>query len=169
MAQTTFRLTLLALFTVLMASCVTISFDQPQPQRSQILENFPIEMIGAWIGDEGDSLVFSKTEFSTSEINASLDGMNILKVEEGMYFLNLKEEDYYMIFMGRLNSANELAVFWFDIDDEQTITNLKTVCPAEEFLDSDGDVERFHFSPSVEQFQEIIDKRLYSVFAVYHK
>ena len=61
---------------LILTSCWTVSFNQPQPKDGQRLKEIPEELQGKWIKNNGDSLMIDATGIGTMNIIVEVDSLN---------------------------------------------------------------------------------------------
>lgn len=59
---------------LILTSCLTVSFNQPQPKDGQRLKEFPEKLQGKWKMDDGDFIMIDATGIGTS--NLIVDSLN---------------------------------------------------------------------------------------------
>jgi hypothetical protein len=146
----------------ILSSCTIVSFDRVLPEPNRVFRAFPKAVQGNWINDEGEQLEINGSLFEAGDFEGKIGPDCQLVVEHDWYYLNLKEDKYWMLFIGHLENDNTLNVYWFDGDDEELVTGLQELYDARIFRDDQGEIERIHFSPSDDEFREIMEKGLFS-------
>jgi len=82
----------LLFFTIILESCSSIYFAQPQPQGGATLKSFPKEFQGSYIGEDKDTVYIKKNKYVYPEIfekhipMVKLDSLADVRIEDGLLF-----------------------------------------------------------------------------------
>ena len=102
---------LLIALSLILTSCFTVSFNQPQPKDGQRLKEIPEKLQGKWIFDSGDSLMIDATGIRTSTHN--LDSLNNIVDRSYKYTslsdsIRIYEGGKYYVYNERYNDGSWL-------------------------------------------------------------
>jgi len=76
---------------LILTSCWTVSFNQPQPKDGQRLKEIPEELQGKWIKNNGASLMIDATGIGTMNIIVEVDSLNNNIVDTSYNYYRLSD------------------------------------------------------------------------------
>jgi hypothetical protein len=159
---------------LIISSCTTIQFETAQPKDTAELTEFPAEVIGKYISQDNDTLLIFNKSFQYNEssksgknmVDSLLKDMTVLKQMNDYYILSIKD-----------TSTNAWEVFTFkksgksiDVNyiisnekkDDDLLKEIKEITKVKEITDTAGKAPRYLLNPSKEEFQKLIDKKIFT-------
>ncbi|MCI0751121.1 MAG: hypothetical protein L0Y35_04730 [Flammeovirgaceae bacterium] len=155
-------------FGLIFASCTEVSFTVPQPKGIKKLIEIPDQFVGKYVStyssETTDTLVISKTGYLIKEVKekpdinlerGSLSDSLVIKFYRGYYFVNMKENDQWILRILRF-SDNQLEFSSIDISTDEQKEKLKSLKP--EILKIDGNTY-YRINPSKKKILKLVQQQ----------
>lgn len=149
-------------------SCSSVTFTSPQPEDTQVLQEFPEKIHGKFTNSE-DTLVVERTSFiydGGEMINLSGDITPpdvVLKKMDNWYLLNIKDDGEWWIYPFQISGKNRITVYYSDMgDNEKRIIEEFDKDLKVQKISKEEKVHHYLVSPTKAQFKKILKQGLFS-------
>lgn len=162
---------------LVISSCTSVKFQDPQPKEAPVVSEFPEKMWGSYTSPEDDTLHISEktfTYYNGKEINVSgtlnPSGDVVLKEFEKGLILNLKEDEDWIV-IPLIVSRNRIKARFAVLDKktEPLILELENSSGLQKVNSEDGKFSHYLISPSNEEFARLLRKKLFSEETVFKR
>ena len=94
-------------------SCSDIYFESSLPKKGEELNNFPSKLLGKYLTEEKDTIIFQDSRILTSSLDLNIKlGQNAKLVQyDGDYYVNLKSPEGWQFFK-IVTNANKLICYF---------------------------------------------------------
>jgi hypothetical protein len=168
-----------ALFILVITSCTTVEFATSQPDGAEELSEFPANMRGKYIvpGHKKDTLCITESTIQYGKYGEntrdSLDQVKtILKKSNDYFILNFKNKDNYWDVNPIKIKGNKIIMYTIMLDtsnQEAIVNKIRAITKVTELKDSLGNLENYLVNPTKDEFQQLLDKEIFSFNIVLKK
>lgn len=168
------KIAYISLLTIFLYSCIDVKFEEAQPIETNSLKSFPKELRGQFTlegVEPNDIKIITIEENYFTEIdliksdsttkkkkNIYLSDSLVLKKLEENYLLNIKNEEYWSVYLINQIDNNSFSVKWIDGDNEEIINKLKLMTPTKEIVDDDGKISSYLINPTKANLKKILNQ-----------
>lgn len=166
---------------ILFTSCKTINFETPQPKNAASLTEFPVNIQGKYKDKDKkdkDTLVITAKSFTLGKKNSYFPNeayINsdtvVLKKLNDYYILNLGDRKTWSVILFKQKDKTLISYF-IKIDDKNEATQLnllKQITPFTPVKGEDGNINSYKINPTPEEFQQLIDKGMFTEMTTFKK
>lgn len=160
-----------------LSACTEVSFPTHQPKGEKILLEFPKEIQGQYITSGSDSLrdtlVIDRTSYrflseerlATKDwlSNATLSDSLVLKKYKGLYFINFREKDQWLLRVIKRESNGDLIFRMLAVGGtrkDKFLFELQQELPVEVVELANGD-QYFRIDPTPKKLMRLLRKKQY--------
>lgn len=162
---------------LLMMSCSEVKFESPQPQGVASLPTFPSYLRGAYVDEDNrDTLYVEENRFEYGQhedkihAEGELNDNNVFIATDSLYFLNYRDSlTTWSLMLIDPRELPKLTLSMFLTEDEKNVSEMKKILEMTETFDETGEPNGYRTNPTQAQFQELLQKRLYSQTMVFRK
>ena len=155
------------------SSCLPVYFEQPQPAGIEAEKIFPKKLQGVYF-EEGnditikiDELTFEYGNEDTILNRGQLSDSLILKKYKKYFFLNLKNDDLWSVYV--VSKKNDIKLLCLTIPDlpeenqrkEKKLEKLGKITVVKEIPDSDGDVHGYAINPTKKELETLLREKMF--------
>ncbi len=162
-------ITLLALF---LASCDQVIFPEPQPRKVDALSEFPADLRGVFLDEEGDTLVVGKGSFTYDDDGLSgmtdvhLSDSAVIKAYSERYFFSsriaLGGEFYWITYIIHTRDGGaKMDVYAMNPDEVVNLAKLQEITSKVRDIEDDG-TTYYLFDPKRKHYKKIISDTVFS-------
>jgi len=169
------KIILLAIIGLLITSCTSVEFETSVPKNSDIIDEFPKEVMGYYLDKENDTLRIERYEFSYGTkgvfgyIEGSLkSGEFELKRFGNYYVLNIIQSEYWIV-MPFIYKNHKLSVYEIKFKDEIVRNKITNITQVKETKNDKGEIVSFVINPSNNELRELFKKDVLSKLIVLRK
>jgi len=163
-----------ALILLSISSCTTVQFETSQPKDAEELSEFPKDLTGKYTSKNKDTLLIynnsfqylESTIFGPGKVNVLNQNDLILKKSNDYFVLSFKDSNAWEVLVIK-QKGNKLRVYciFYDKNNEVEIINsLKEITKVIEIRDSAGKIDKYLINPTKEEFQLLLDKKVFSKY-----
>lgn len=162
---------------LVISSCTTVKFQEPQPKDAPAMREFPERMRGTYTSVEDDTLYVSNKSFTyyngkEIDVTGTLDTLGdiILKEFKKGLILNLKDDQGWNVVP--LKISREKITAGFAVLDPKTrplILDLEKRDKLQRINGDDGKFSHFLLSPTSDDFERLVRKNLFSEKTVFRR
>lgn len=169
-----------ALILLSISSCTTVQFETSQPKDAQQLTEFPKDLTGRYTTKKNqDTLLIFNNSFQYIEstilgqgkINTLSPNEVVLKKSNDYFVLSLKDSAAWEVFAFK-QKGTSILVYYINIDQmkaDKIIPSLKEITNVVEIRDSAGKINKYLINPTQNEFQLLLDKKLFSKILEFKK
>jgi hypothetical protein len=168
---------LLALILLSISACSTVKFETSQPKDAEELNEFPPDMIGKYTSMNKDTLIINNNSFQYLEASIFGPGkVNLLKHDEVVLkksddnlLLSIKDSNVWeVLLIKHKGSKLTLSCIFYDKKNVNDIINsVKAITNVTAIKDREGNIDKYMINPSKEEFQLLLDKKIFSKIMEY--
>ena len=161
----------LSLFT----SCVEVSYEEAQPQKTATLKTFPKALQGQYCMsykdtlNENDTLIITENYFTklliTSEGDVKrpsekmyLSDSLVLKQLDHNYVLNFREKETWIALVIQPIENYGYSILWIDGDNEASVKNMNSITKGKVIKDEEGKIKKYILKPKKKVFMKLLNK-----------
>jgi hypothetical protein len=169
-----------ALILLSISSCTTVQFETSQPKGMAGLSEFPTELKGIYSSKKNqDTLIISYNSFkylSTTifgQVKPTTLDQNevVLKKLNDYYIMSLKDSNAWEVIGIKLKS-NKLQIYYIypeKKEETELLNKLKEITKVVEIKDNEGKTSKYLINPTTDEFQILLDKKLFSKILEFKK
>lgn len=162
------------LFTLTIAtflvSCTPVRFNQPQPEGVKSLTQFPDDLTGFYVDEDGDTLWVNSEGFEYGFGNPDSDCLKralsspkmVLKNFRKSFVLSLKEEEQWDVFLIEPDGEGfDLRLIDISSREPEKLELLEEITKVEVVKNDQGEISYFLVRPTRHQFRRILKAGLF--------
>jgi len=161
------KLSTLVCIILIISSCSSVYYENPQPAGQENLSEFPKKLIGTYVDvEKGDTIaIVSKEGFSinmnSNDVKIPLSEKTILRKYKNYYFLSLKQEadSTWTVYIVKPEKKKTFVLYDF-ANEESTIAQLKAITKVKKQTKSAGETPIPVINPSLEELDKILESGL---------
>ncbi|MCB9361579.1 MAG: hypothetical protein H6587_11115 [Flavobacteriales bacterium] len=158
---------------LLLFSCTSVVFTNPQPTWVKNSTHFPEEIYGTYYTNENDTFEIGANFYKVLASNYnSLFNNNIinefylsdsllLKQLGKKYFLNAKENDNWTISLLNIKKNQSISIEYISGKREELVKNLNFISNKTYLKDENEKIETIILNPTKKEFKQLIKKKLF--------
>lgn len=162
---------LLLLCALVLVSCLEVKFTESQPTHIAALKEFPNDLNGQYINQDGDTLMLNGIHFALVNRESkctrlyehdSLSETMQLKKWNQYYFLNIYEDKLWTVAFIQLENESDLRVSLIDAESEDVLEELSHLIKIDTLLSDDGEIICYVIEPDTVVLQQMISNQIFS-------
>jgi hypothetical protein len=157
------------LFVLLVSSCATVYFTNPQPSKGVVVKSFLKEVQGHYADSLLDITLLKNELVVNGEKYRMVSSIKeksevLVKYYKDYYFASFKDSTYYSVFMGKFFD-NQLSVYMLN-PDARSLEVMKRFVPVQTL---DAEDREYLIDASAKAFDQLIDNDVFDVVSVLKK
>ena len=160
----------------MMIGCTEIKFTEPQPAGGEELSQFPSEIQGLFLTQDGsDSLRVDADHFEFGRVDghlhvsATLSGDSLLFLKENLLFFNYGHNGIWSVMIVDPQNLPELKVSMFIAEDTVKLKRVSEIASLDKQVDETGAIISYIANLSGAQFEKLMNEKLYTEVMVLSK
>ena len=167
------------MISIIITACTTVEFESSVPKNTDLLYEFPENLLGTYLNKDNDTLQIDRYEFSYGNkksiffhINRSLKSEEIeLKRFDDNYILNLKEEKSWNI-IPFIYDKDKISIYYIGIEKDMEkviVDKIKGITSIREIKNKDGKVDKYIINPTNKELEKMFEEKVFSEILVFEK
>ncbi len=144
----------LAAICIMLSSCSSLEFVNPQPVGVKTMKVVDESLLGTWIDNEGEEIIIGKEEITTPETVLKINQDYIVKSQNGRYYFNVGERGAWMVIIAE-REGDVLRAWSFQIETEEQALELESITKATPIYDDEGSLTGYTVDPTAEEFEKL--------------
>ena len=152
-------------------SCIEVKFEESQPAGIAKLDKFPVDLMGKYINQDGDTLIIEPTVISLLNRKSKCDRLFeqdslsesiLLKKWHNKYFLNINEDQLWTCVLVEPAKKGDLIVSLIDAESETVLENITRFTDMKTIYTEDQEPLYYLVNPSDKELKALIKNGIFS-------
>lgn len=163
---------------IFIASCIEVKFEESQPEGVGKLDKFPVDLMGKYINQDGDTLIIETTVISLLNRKSKCDRLFeqdslsesvLLKKWQNIYLLNILEDQLWTCVLIEPAKEGDLIVSLIDAESETVLENIIRFTDMKTIYTEDQEPLYYLVNPSHKQLKALIKNGIFSYQFIFKK
>jgi hypothetical protein len=169
---------LLTILAVILVACDEVNFEHAQPMTAEDYSAFPKNLQGNYVSKDSDTIIVTENTISLfNQSNPcdklsehdSLGDLIRLRYADGLYFLNIKEHEYWSVLLVQILEGDSAKVLMLKPDDESVLSAIQNITSLKKIEDNNEDILYYVIDPSPKELEQLVNGNLFSPISTLYR